>query len=1178
MMDRKLRAQIIEMLENVKQGIARIEAAPEAAMLEECIAALQSIADICRGHFSAEHYAVYGEVFDGMLSAIVQNGVVQLSQEELRKAAALCQELITFVIEQLQQEKEIKKEIVFLPYKASMWDSLESIWQAAADDKEHCNAYVVPIPYADRNPDMTVKEWHCEANLFPEYVPVQDWQTFDLKGLHPDIIYIHNPYDNYNAATSVDSMFYSSELKKYTDLLVYVPYFVTGNTIEEGFCQAPGVVNADKVIVQNEQIKAQYEKYYPGGNPPKDKFLALGSPKFDKVCNTKREDYVLPEKWQKLIGDRKVILYNTSIHATLRHADSVIDKMNYVFSVFRTRTDVVFWWRPHPLLLATIDSLMPSIAEEYRALVQAYIKDGWGIYDDTPDLHRAISWSDAYYGDPSSVIQLYEVTKKPIAIQNLDGRFLEGNAIDFLLQWKLLNRPREDYALPVDWQQRLQGRKAVLCHFRLESFMEAPAQFMDKLRYLLDAFAHNEQIVFWWRHQEALEQAVQETIPSAYTEYQMICQHFQTAANCICDRTRDEERAILWTDAYYGDMDEAVWQYTTRKRPILLSDGAVHAADASMMPLTAFLQLVQGEEASGMYVESQRMGAKYGGSYLWGRLAAEDQPAPSLLRARREDYPLPEEWLSLIQGKSVLLFQTTSASLITGLEPFVNWMQHVIRIYQNVPDIVLWWNVDASFQMELNNMEKAKQAVYQKLVQEYKEKLHGIYDTTDDIQRMAAWTDAYYGDFAPVMWAYRAQHKPIMLQKVQAENIAVDAFEFLQLFRTMATKKEDLQLPEPWRNIIEGKKVVLYRMTWTNAMEHLDKVNAKLRYVFATFKEHPEIALWWKVDPMIERGMALVAPDLAAEYREIVREYVDEGWGVYDEKFSMGLPIVSSAVYYGDKSSLSVQCELLGRPILIADFQLVKDVFPIEPASLEIDGQQCWFVSRAINSVFNLDLQNGKVSRLACLDTGNVFRDLEYGQVKKNGTKLLMAPFLSTSGFAEYDIETRRLIKVPVRLSESGSEQYSILFYQSVQYDRNTYFIGFEYPALVEYNRASKEYVYYDVDMKRLMPYFLSNGVELVNGIKPKTLFRGIAQAHESLFLPFTYGNLVVEFNLISKKIRYHEVGNRKNRYAKIVYDGKNFWLNQMLPGSPIVRWNLNDNKTIEYGVYPIGCSFSALH
>ena len=44
----------------------------------------------------------------------------------------------------------------------------------------------------------------------------------------------------------------------------------------------------------------------------------------------------------------------------------------------------------------------------------------WKLLIDTADLHRAIALSDAYYGDWSSVVSLYEKTGKPILIQNAD--------------------------------------------------------------------------------------------------------------------------------------------------------------------------------------------------------------------------------------------------------------------------------------------------------------------------------------------------------------------------------------------------------------------------------------------------------------------------------------------------------------------------------------------------------------------------------------------------------------------------------------------------------------------------------------------------------------------------------------------------------------------------------------
>lgn len=310
-----------------------------------------------------------------------------------------------------------------------MWDSLESIWQAANED-ENCDAYVVPIPYCDRNPDGSPKTWHYEGDEFPKYVPITDWQKYNLEEHKPDAIYIHNPYDDYNLVTSVHPQFYSNELKKYTDMLVYVPYFVVGDMIPEHFAKAPGIVNADKVIVQSEEIKKQYEMYYPGGNSPQDKFLALGSPKFDKVQNSRREDYDLPEKWKQLIKGKKAVLYNTTISAILDNADKFIEKLRYVFSIFKERKDVVLWWRPHPLLKATIESMLPQLLQEYERIVQEYKKSGWGIYDDSADLNRSIAWTDAYYGDMSSVVWLYKATGKPILLQSLKQD--EGLYFDYM--------------------------------------------------------------------------------------------------------------------------------------------------------------------------------------------------------------------------------------------------------------------------------------------------------------------------------------------------------------------------------------------------------------------------------------------------------------------------------------------------------------------------------------------------------------------------------------------------------------------------------------------------------------------------------------------------------------------------------------------------------------------------
>ncbi len=334
----------------------------------------------------------------------------------------------------------VRKEAVFLPYKASMWDSLESVWKAADEDPD-CDAYVIPIPYLDKNPDGSFREVHYEAELYPSYVPITKYDEFDFGEHRPDMIFFHNPYDAANFVTSVHPFFYSDNLKQFTDKLVYIPYFVLDDIDpdnEEGvkgikhFCTVPGVFNADKVIVQSENMRQIYINVLTnetGENTRgiwEEKILGLGSPKYDKVTNIRKEDLEIPAEWLKIIekqdGSRKkIIFYNTSINGLLHHNDDMIKKIQYVFSIFKEHKDeVALLWRPHPLIQATVSSMRPMLWVEYEKLLKQYKEEGWGIYDDTADLNRAIEISDAYYGDASSVIQLYQKTGKPVMMQSVE--------------------------------------------------------------------------------------------------------------------------------------------------------------------------------------------------------------------------------------------------------------------------------------------------------------------------------------------------------------------------------------------------------------------------------------------------------------------------------------------------------------------------------------------------------------------------------------------------------------------------------------------------------------------------------------------------------------------------------------------------------------------------------------
>lgn len=334
----------------------------------------------------------------------------------------------------------LQKLVIFLPYKASMWDSLESVWKSRKDEPD-TTALVIPIPYYDKNPDGSMKEMHYELEEYPEDVPVISCDGFDFEAEHPDEVYIHNPYDDMNYVTSVHPYFYSENIKKWTGKLIYIPYFVLSepdvsneSVLEQisHYAIAKGVINADEVIVQSDKMKEAYVEVLSRrfGEQTREtwesKIKGSGSPKIERLKALNKQGVEIPEEWQHIVNKpdgtrKKIVLYNTSVVAFLNTEEKMIKKIADTLQVFQeNKDDVALLWRPHPLTVATLESMMPELYEAYKAIVEDYKKAGWGIFDESSDLDRALIVSDAYYGDGSSLVQLYEQLEKPIMIQNAD--------------------------------------------------------------------------------------------------------------------------------------------------------------------------------------------------------------------------------------------------------------------------------------------------------------------------------------------------------------------------------------------------------------------------------------------------------------------------------------------------------------------------------------------------------------------------------------------------------------------------------------------------------------------------------------------------------------------------------------------------------------------------------------
>ncbi len=219
--------------------------------------------EYCRSG-DAHSYPFFGPMLKKLAAIAGEEGLpfeYRFSADDLKRAGRKAAPSMT--------SRAGRREVVFLPWKASLWPGLEPYWRQAQADPD-CDAYVIPVPYYYRKPNGEPGTMHYEGDLFPEEVPVTDYNSYDFQKRHPDVIFIHNPYDEYNPASTLHPFFYARNLKPYTDRLVYTPFFVTDEITPEDrksyynmryYASMPGVILADTVIVLSEQTRLSYIRF-----------------------------------------------------------------------------------------------------------------------------------------------------------------------------------------------------------------------------------------------------------------------------------------------------------------------------------------------------------------------------------------------------------------------------------------------------------------------------------------------------------------------------------------------------------------------------------------------------------------------------------------------------------------------------------------------------------------------------------------------------------------------------------------------------------------------------------------------------------------------------------------------------------------------------------------------------
>lgn len=324
-------------------------------------------------------------------------------------------------LDQLKQNVHMddseKEEVVFLTADAEAWKNFQAIYEMEKA-KPDAEVYAISIPYFDTQIDGAVIANHYVTEGYPEDVELISYDAYNLEARHPKRIYFQNPYDYANPSFTVHPIYYSNELLKYTEELIYVPYLdvyeIEPGDEKAAFCmnyyvKTPGVLHADKIILPTENLKENYIKT----------LVEFGGEENRPLWDHKIEvfDY-RPKKNND--GAKKKILYYTNFSSFVSHRDMTIDKIRRNLDVFyEVKENVELYWMISSRTKDVLEWKCPEAYDELMELYHQYETDGWG-YTITSDDDSRLKDMDAFYGEPGKLAHIANANKIPVMIQNVE--------------------------------------------------------------------------------------------------------------------------------------------------------------------------------------------------------------------------------------------------------------------------------------------------------------------------------------------------------------------------------------------------------------------------------------------------------------------------------------------------------------------------------------------------------------------------------------------------------------------------------------------------------------------------------------------------------------------------------------------------------------------------------------
>lgn len=329
-------------------------------------------------------------------------------------------------------KKPEKERVVFIAWRSEYFSCFEPYYRYELEEGN--DVYVIPAPFIRLTETRSYTDEYLELDGYPKGICITDYREFDFNEVRINRIYTQNIYDDQNGATLLSPFFYTSNLSKFTDELIYIPWFELDKYGDEDeraiymqqfFIRQPGIVAVDRIYLPKSQewLKEHYIKDLIkwAGEDTRD----IWENKIDIVSF----DEEASGQIQVDSNLKKVLFYYISTGQILADPDNMMEKMIRNLEIFDSGADkIVVKLFIENGLIDNFKKFYPEKIEKFTNVCSEYKEKQWCDYIEATEpidvnnkemMKTFIDTADAFYGDGGVIMHFFERAKKPVMLQNV---------------------------------------------------------------------------------------------------------------------------------------------------------------------------------------------------------------------------------------------------------------------------------------------------------------------------------------------------------------------------------------------------------------------------------------------------------------------------------------------------------------------------------------------------------------------------------------------------------------------------------------------------------------------------------------------------------------------------------------------------------------------------------------